>query len=164
MKIFVTGTDGYIGVQLGSLLLERGHEVVGLDTGCYREGWLYNGGINRLPKCISKDIRRIEEDDLKGVDAAVHLAELSNDPLGQLDPEITYRINHQSSVNLAKLCKRLGISRFVYTSSCSVYGVGAGEIKTEESDTQPQTAYARCKTFVERDVLKIADDDFSPTF
>jgi len=164
MKIFVTGTDGYIGVQLGSLLLERGHEVVGLDTGFYREGWLYNGGINRLPKCISKDIRHIEEDDLNGVDAVVHLAELSNDPLGQLDPEITYRINHQSSVNLAKLCKRLGISRFVYTSSCSVYGVGSGELKTEESETQPQTAYARCKTFVERDVLKIADDDFSPTF
>jgi nucleoside-diphosphate-sugar epimerase len=164
MKIFVTGTDGYIGVQLGSFLLERGHEVVGLDTGFYREGWLYNGGIKRLPRCTTKDIRHIDQDDLNGVDAVVHLAELSNDPLGQFNPEITYRINHQSSVNLASLCKSLRITRFVYTSSCSVYGVGSGELKTEESETQPQTAYARCKTLVERDVMAIADDEFSPTF
>lgn len=164
MKIFVTGTDGYIGVQLGAFLLARGHDVIGLDTGFYREGWLYNGGINRLPSCISKDIRHIDKEDLAGVDAVVHLAELSNDPLGQFNPEITYRINHQSSVHLAQLAKSLGVPRFVYTSSCSVYGVGSGEIKTEESEPQPQTAYARCKTFVERDVSALADDDFSPTF
>ena len=164
MKIFVTGTDGYIGVQLGSFLMERGHEVVGLDTGFYREGWLYNGGIKSFPRSISKDIRNISKEDLQGVQAVVHLAELSNDPLGQFNPEMTYRINHQSSVNLAKLCKSLGIARFVYTSSCSVYGIGSGDIKTETSEPQPQTAYARCKTLVERDLLQLADDDFSPTF
>lgn len=164
MKIFVTGTDGYIGVQLGAFLSERGHDVVGLDTGFYREGWLYNGGRKKIPVCLVKDIRQIDERDLRGVDAVVHLAELSNDPLGQFDPEITYRINHQSSVRLAQLTKSLGISRFVYTSSCSVYGLGSGEMKTEESEPQPQTAYARCKTFVERDVSALATEDFSPTF
>ena len=164
MKVFVTGTDGYIGVRLASHLMQRGHQVIGLDTGFYREGWLYNDGIKALPQCITKDIRRIEREDLDGADAAVHLAELSNDPLGQLDPEITYRINHQSSFRLAKLCKSLGIPRFVYTSSCSVYGIGSGEIKTEASEPQPQTAYAKCKTLVERDVSAIADDNFSPTF
>jgi nucleoside-diphosphate-sugar epimerase len=164
MKIFVTGTDGYIGVQLGAFLLERGHEVVGVDTGFYREGWLYNGGRKRIPPCIVKDIRRIDENDLKGVDEVVHLAELSNDPLGQFDPEITYRINHQSTVRLAQLAKSSNIGRFVYTSSCSVYGVGSGEIKTEESLPQPQTAYACCKTFVERDLTALADSTFSPTF
>ena len=164
MKVFVTGTDGYIGVRLASHLMQRGHQVIGLDTGFYREGWLYNDGIKALPQCITKDIRRIEREDLDGADAAVHLAELSNDPLGQLDPEITYRINHQSSVRLANLCKSLGIPRFVYTSSCSVYGIGSGEIKTEASEPQPQTAYAKCKTLVERDVSAIADDNFSPTF
>lgn len=164
MKIFVTGTDGYIGVQLGAFLLDRGYEVIGLDTGFYREGWLYNGGRKQLPPSIVKDIRQIDQNDLKGVDAVVHLAELSNDPLGQFDPEITYRINHQSTVCLAQLAKSLGISRFVYTSSCSVYGVGSGEMKSEESEPQPQTAYARCKTFVERDVSALADNGFSPTF
>ena len=135
------------GVQ--AYLLERGHEVTGLDTGFYREGWLYNGGIKRLPKCIIKDIRQINKEDLAGIDAVVHLAELSNDPLGQFNPEITYRINHQSSVKLAQLAKSLGVPRFVYTSSCSVYGVGSGEIKTESpsghADALPlQTFVERC--------------------
>jgi nucleoside-diphosphate-sugar epimerase len=164
MRVFITGTDGYIGVQLGAHLLEHGHDVIGLDTGFYREGWLYNGGIRRLPKCLVKDIRQITKDDLQGVDAVVHLAELSNDPLGQFDPEITYRINHQSSVRLAELTKSLKISRFVYTSSCSVYGIGSGELKSEESEPQPQTAYACCKTLVERDVSALASEEFSPTF
>ena len=164
MKILVTGTDGYIGVQLGAYLLEHGHDVTGIDTGFYREGWLYTGNLPRLPRLISKDIRHIQKEDLNAIDAVVHLAELSNDPLGQFNPEITYEINHLSSLRLAKLCKAAGIQRFVYTSSCSVYGIGSGELKTEQSEPQPQTAYARCKTLVERDVSTIADDDFSPTF
>jgi nucleoside-diphosphate-sugar epimerase len=164
MKILVTGTDGYIGSQLGPYLVERGHEVIGLDTGFYREAWLYNNGIRRFPACINKDVRQIEVNELKGFDAVVHLAELSNDPLGQLNPEITYRINHQGGVDLAKKCKRAGITRFVYSSSCSVYGTGSGEYKTEDSETNPQTAYAECKVKVERDLHAIADDDFSPTF
>ena len=165
MKVLVTGTDGYIGTMLGPTLLKRGHQVVGLDTGFYRDSWLYNSGIAGFPQMINKDLRYITTEDLEGFDAVVHLAELSNDPLGQLNPEITYKINHLGSVELAKKCKQVGITRFVYASSCSVYGVGGEEgFKTEESETNPQTAYAKCKALVERDVSALADDDFSPTF
>ena len=164
MKVLVTGTDGYIGSLLGPALLKRRFDVVGLDSGFYREGWLYNNGVSKFPACISKDIRHISESDLEGFDAVVHLAELSNDPLGQLSPGITHQINHLGSVELARKCKKVGIRRFVYTSSCSVYGVGSDEYKTEESEPNPQTAYAECKVKVERDVSSIADDDFSPIF
>jgi nucleoside-diphosphate-sugar epimerase len=165
MRILVTGTDGYIGAWLGPTLMEHGHTVVGLDTGFYRAGWLYSDSVQQYPATVVKDIRHIMAEDLAGFDAVVHLAELSNDPLAQHNPEISYRINHQGSVALARLCKQVGIRRFVYTSSCSVYGVGLGdEAMTEESPTNPQTAYADCKVLVERDVSALADDAFSPTF
>lgn len=164
MKVLVTGTDGYIGSVLGPHLIEHGHDVTGLDTGFYRSGWLYNTPGNQFPSYINKDLRDIDADDLKGYDAVVHLAELSNDPLGKLNPEITFKINHQGSVRLARLCKEAGIKRFVYASSCSVYGEGSDEYKTEESQVNPQTAYAECKTRVERDVTALADDNFSPAF
>lgn len=164
MKVLVTGTDGYIGIMLGPVLLQRGHEVVGLDTGFYRSGWLYNPGLVRFPTYLNKDLRRVTAEDLVGFDALVHLAELSNDPLGQLNPDITYKINHLGSVHLARLCREVGITRFVYASSCSVYGVGSDDYKTEESEVNPQTAYAKCKVLVERDVSALADEDFSPTF
>jgi nucleoside-diphosphate-sugar epimerase len=163
MKILVTGADGYIGSLLAPLLLDRGHEVVGIDTGFYRNGWLYNGA-KKVPLSISQDIRRVSEVDLQGFDAVAHLAELSNDPLGQLNPTLTYQINHLGTVNLAKKCKRVGIRRFVYTSSCSVYGMGSDDYQTEESEPNPQTAYAECKVLVERDVSALAGDHFSPTF
>jgi nucleoside-diphosphate-sugar epimerase len=163
MKLLVTGTAGYIGTMLGSVLLERGHEVTGVDTGFYNSGWLYNG-VTQEPRWLNKDIRHITVEDLTGFDAVVHMAELSNDPLGQLNPTITYKINHEGSVELAKKAKQAGVTRFVYTSSCSVYGVGSDDFKTEESDPNPQTAYAECKVLVERDVAKLADDGFSPTF
>ncbi len=163
MKVLVTGSDGYIGTLLGPMLIERGHEVVGHDTGFYREGWLYDG-VKRSPVCIQQDIRHVTEDELKGFDAIVHLAELSNDPLGQHSPKITYEINHLGTVRLAKICKQVGVTRFIYTSSCSVYGAGLDEYKTEESGTAPQTTYAHCKLLVERDLSEMADDDFSPTF
>jgi nucleoside-diphosphate-sugar epimerase len=162
MKILVTGSDGYIGSVLGPFLLERGHDVVGLDTGFYREGLLY-GPPSGLPRTSTQDIRRVSAAALEGFDAVVHLAELSNDPLGQHSPEMTYEINHRGSVALAKLCKRVGVPRFVYSSSCSVYGAGSGEFKTEESETNPQTAYAQCKVLVERDLFAMADVAFSPT-
>lgn len=164
MKVLITGTDGYIGSVLGPYLIKKGYDVTGLDTGFYRAGWLFNNGETVYPTYINKDLREVALDDLEGFDAVVHLAELSNDPLGKLNPKITYKINHKGSVRLAKLCKKAGIERFVYTSSCSVYGVGNSEFKTEESELNPQTAYAECKTRVEEDVSKLADENFSPTF
>jgi nucleoside-diphosphate-sugar epimerase len=163
MKIVVTGTEGYIGTQLVPILLAHGHEVVGLDTGFYRDGRLYEG-IMTSSVHLAKDLRHISDADFEGADSVVHLAELSNDPLGELNPTITYAINHHATVALAQRCKRLGISRFVYMSSCSVYGVGSDDFKTETSPLHPQTAYAECKALVERDLQPMADTHFSPTF
>ena len=164
MKVLVTGTEGYLGSLVGPVLMGRGHDVTGVDTGYYKTGWLYNG-VAATPKTLAKDIRRIERADLEGFDAIVHMAELSNDPTGQLAPHITHDINHKGSVRLANLAKEAGVERFVYMSSCSVYGVaGGGAPVTEESGINPQTAYAECKTLVERDVRPMADERFSPTF
>jgi nucleoside-diphosphate-sugar epimerase len=167
MKLLVTGVEGYIGCVLAPYLQARGHDIVGLDTGYYREGWLFSdrGLVPTFPRFVNKDIRQIEPEDLQGIDAVVHLAELSNDPLGENNPELTFQINHLASLRLANLAKAAGAKRFVYMSSCSVYGVASGtEPMTETSPTNPQTAYAKCKTLVERDVQQIASADFSPTF
>ncbi len=163
MKVLITGTEGYLGSLLPPLLIERGHEIIGVDTGFYKVGWLYNG-TPVTAKTLTKDIRNITPEDLQGVNAVVHMAELSNDPAGQLSPTITYDINHKGSVRLAELAKKAGVSRFVYMSSCSVYGVATTGDVTEESPVNPQTAYAECKTLVERDLQPMADDNFSPTF
>ena len=163
MRVLVTGTDGYIGCLLPRALIDRGHDVIGVDTGFHRAGWLYNG-VERTAETITKDIRTIAAADLAGVDAVVHLAELSNDPVGELAPKITYEINHAGSVRLARLAKAAGVQRFVYTSSCSVYGVATQEKVDETSAVNPQTAYADCKVRVERDVAALADDTFVPTF
>jgi nucleoside-diphosphate-sugar epimerase len=163
MRIFVTGTDGYIGSLLAPLLTAAGHEVTGVDTGYYKAGWLYTLSPSKL-RTLNKDIRLLSAEDLEGYDAVVHMAELSNDPAGQLAPDITYDINHRGSVKLAELARAAGITRFVYTSSCSVYGVATEAQVTETSAVNPQTAYAICKTLVERDVSAMAGDDFSPTF
>ena len=163
MKLVMTGTDGYIGSVMADHLMAEGHEVTGIDTGFYRSGWLFDG-VRRIPRTITKDVREITVDDLRGADAIVHLAELSNDPLGQLAPNVTYEINHQGSVRLARLGREAGVTRFVYMSSCSVYGIGSDAPVTEESPVNPQTAYAECKVLVERDVGAMAGDDFHPTF
>jgi nucleoside-diphosphate-sugar epimerase len=162
VRVLVTGSEGYLGSLLTPLLMRRGHDVVAVDTGFYKEGWLFRG-TDRVPYTLDRDIRAIEAADLDGVDAVVHLAELSNDPLGALAPNITFDINHAGSVRLAQLAKDRGVSRFVYTSSCSVYGVAGGTVD-EGSPVDPQTAYAECKVRVERDVGALASDDFSPTF
>ena len=114
MNILVTGTEGYLGSLLAPLLMRRGHDVTGLDTGYYKTGWLYNG-TPLTARTLNKDLRHVVEDDLRGADAIVHMAELSNDPTGQLSPNITYEINHKGSVRLAELAKRAGVTRFVYT-------------------------------------------------
>lgn len=163
MKILITGTEGYLGCLLPPILMQRGHEVIGVDTGFYKVGWLYNG-TEITTKTLNKDIRHITLEDLKGIEAVVHMAELSNDPTAQLAPNITYDINHQGSVHLAKLALSAGVRRFIYMSSCSVYGVATEGDITEESSVNPQTAYAECKTLVERDVKLLANDSFSPTF
>ena len=164
MKLFVTGTEGYLGSLLAPKLMASGHDVTGFDTGFYGDRSLYQSRTLR-PKTVFKDIRRMSIDDLEGFDAVVHLAELSNDPTGQLAPNITFDINHKGSVALAELARAAGVKRFVYMSSCSVYGVGDGDtLLTEESPLNPQTAYAECKTLVEKDVRPLATKDFAPTF
>lgn len=164
MRVLITGSDGYIGAVLGSVLLERGVDVVGVDCGFYRDGWLFNDQRPR-PLTFSKDIRRLTPKDVEGFDAVIHLAELSNDPLGEHDAAITYDINHRGSVNLASACKKAGVPRFIYTSSCSVYGAAEdGAERNEQSAPNPQTAYAKCKVLVEQDVGAMADADFSPVF
>lgn len=163
MKVLVTGTEGYLGSLLAPLLMQNGHEVIGVDTGFYKVGWLYNTN-SATPKTLNKDLRNLTAEDFQDIDAVVHMAELSNDPAGQLAPHVTYEINHKGSVHLANLAKAAGVRRFVYMSSCSVYGVATEDDVTEESPVNPQTAYAICKTLVERDVKPLADDGFSPTF
>jgi nucleoside-diphosphate-sugar epimerase len=167
VKILVTGSEGYIGTRMAPILARRGHQVTGLDIGFYREGCLYHDpvGMPVAPPTLFKDLRSVSAADLNGVDAVVHLAELSNDPLGENRPEVTFQINHLGSVRLAQAAKQAGVRRFVYASSCSVYGVGSGEGHLDErSPTNPQTAYAKCKVAVERDVLPLAADGFCVTF
>jgi nucleoside-diphosphate-sugar epimerase len=164
VRVLLTGVDGYIGAVLGPMLLERGFDVVGMDCGFYRDGWLYNDCRSR-PLTVTKDVRQITPRDVEGFEAVVHLAELSNDPLSELNERTTYEINHLGSVALARSCKAAGVRRFVYTSSCSVYGAAEdGGERSEQSAPNPQTAYARCKVLVERDVGALADSHFSPVF
>jgi nucleoside-diphosphate-sugar epimerase len=166
MNVLITGTEGYIGCRLAPYLAARGHEVVGLDTGYYRDGWLYSQPSRTafIPKTIIKDLRRVAPADFTGFDAVVHLAELSNDPLGENKPEITFDINHRGSVLIAQHAKAAGVPRLVYASSCSVYGLGCGEFLSETSPTNPQTAYAKCKMAVERDVAPMTDASFCVVF
>jgi len=166
LKAFVTGVNGYIGAVLAPVLSERGIVVKGLDTGYYRDGWLYSDNAQQAvsPETLNMDLRRITPADLSGCDAVVHLAELSNDPLGANNPAVTYKINHAGSVSLANAAREAGIRRFIYASSCSVYGAGNGDFLDESSPTNPQTAYARCKVLVEQDVGAMTGYDFCPVF
>ncbi len=163
-RILLTGSEGYIGSVLGHRLVTGGYQVVGADTGYYRAGWLYNDGKDR-PALLSRDVRTLTVADLEGFDAVVHLAELSNDPLCAQDPELTFAINHKASAALARNAKAAGVKRFVYASSCSVYGAGAGDDAVDEgTPTNPQTPYAKCKVLVEEEVSKLADASFCPIF
>src|SRR6266446_3116923 len=135
MRVLLTGHKGYIGAVAGPLLRAAGHTVVGVDTDLY-----------------------------EGFDAVVHLAALSNDPLGNLDSQLTYEINHLASVKLAKLAKAAGVKRFVFSSSCSTYGAAGDEFLDENAALNPVTPYGESKVYVERDVARLADEHFSPTF
>jgi nucleoside-diphosphate-sugar epimerase len=166
MKVLLTGIDGYIGAMLAPKLIRAGHDVSGLDTGYYRDGWLYSDpeAMPVFAVTSNRDLRTIKPADLSGFDAVVHLAELSNDPLGENNPKVTKDINFHGSLNLANAAKGAGVSRFVYASSCSVYGVADADVVTEDSPVKPQTAYAECKVLVEEALLKLAGTSFCPLF
>src|SRR5262245_15979565 len=166
MRILLTGVDGYIGSVVAPRLLAAGHQVRGLDTGYYRDGWLYSAPATtpRFIETLNKDLRRVERADLAGIDAIVHLAELSNDPLGETSRDVTQDINHQGSLRLARLAIEAGIPRFVYASSCSVYGIAGTEVVDERSPVNPLTEYAKCKVSVERDLTALASAAFCPVF
>jgi nucleoside-diphosphate-sugar epimerase len=162
MRVLVTGHKGYIGTILVPMLLAAGHETVGFDSDLYERS-TFGEGIAEIPE-IRKDIRDVEKSDLEGFDAVLHLAGLSNDPLGNLNPNLTYDINHQASVRIAELAKQAGVSRYIFSSSCSNYGAGGEDLLNEESAFNPVTPYGESKVKVEQDVSKLADDNFSPTF
>lgn len=144
------------------LLLSAGHEVTGIDSNLFAR-CTFRPGVKNIPS-HNKDIRDVVVEDLRGYDAILHLAGLSNDPLGDLDPDLTYEINHLATVRLAKLAKRAGVTRFIFSSSCSNYGAGGEDWLTESSTFNPVTPYGISKVRAEQDVAKLADDDFSPTF
>lgn len=163
MRVLVTGHNGYIGTVLTPMLLDGGHEVVGLDTDLFAECTFGEEPAYEISE-IHKDVRDVEAADLEGVDVVMHLAGLSNDPLGDLNPELTYEINYRASVRLAELAKMVGVPRFIFSSSCSNYGAAGDAPLDENSPFNPVTPYGKSKVLVEQDVSKLADDDFSPTF
>ncbi len=163
MKVLVTGHNGYIGSVLVQMFLAEGHEVVGLDTDLFADCFFGNMNVPEIPS-MNVDIRDTAAIALEGFDAVVHLAGLSNDPLGDLDPTLTYEINHLASVRLAEKAKASGVPRFIFSSSCSNYGAAGDDFLTEESELNPVTAYGVSKVRVERDVKILADENFHPTF
>ncbi|NEO35474.1 MAG: SDR family oxidoreductase [Moorea sp. SIOASIH] len=162
MRVLVTGHKGYIGTVMVPMLLAQGYDVFGLDSDLFEQS-TFGEGIRKIPE-LKKDIRDVTATELEGFDALIHLAGLSNDPLGNLNPDLTYEINYAASVHLAKLAKAAGIERFVFSSSCSNYGAGGDDWLTEESPFNPVTPYGISKVRVEQDVTQLADDNFSPIF
>jgi nucleoside-diphosphate-sugar epimerase len=162
MRVLVTGHNGYIGTVLVPMLWERGHEVVGLDTN-YFESCLFTGALPEV-ETIEKDIRDVEAADVAGFDAVIHLAGLSNDPLGDYKPNLTEDINETAAVKLARLAKAAGVQRFLFASSCSNYGAGGGDFLDEHAAFNPVTPYGVSKVKVEVALEQLADADFSPTY
>ena len=162
MKVLLTGDDGYLGAVMAPALTAAGHQVVGLDTGLF-DGCTF-GEYQPLAHRLTRDLREVTEAELEGFEAIVHLAALSNDPLSNLDPSLTYDINHLASVRLARLAKSAGVRRFLFASSCSLYGMGSDDLLQEDASFNPITPYGISKVRVEEDVEKLADAGFSPTF
>ncbi|MBN1237101.1 MAG: SDR family oxidoreductase [Gammaproteobacteria bacterium] len=162
MKVLLTGHKGYIGSRLVPMLLEEGFDVVGLDTDLFRD-CTFDGELTQVPE-IDGDVRDLTERDVEGYDAVVHLAGLSNDPLGDFDPSLTDEINHRASVRLARAARSAGVERFVFASSCSNYGASGDRFLSEEAEFRPVTPYGRSKVDVEHAVSSLATAAFSPVF
>jgi nucleoside-diphosphate-sugar epimerase len=162
VRVLVTGHRGYIGVELAPLLRAAGHEVVGLDNG-YFDACDFGAPPDEIPE-LGVDLRDVTPRDCEGFDAVCHLAALSNDPLGDLNPELTFDINHRASVQLARSAKEAGVQRFVFASSCSLYGAGGEDLLDEEAGFQPVTPYGESKVKAERDLSRLADATFSPVY
>jgi len=161
MRVLVTGHNGYIGCVMTQVLQSAGHEVSGLDTFYFAD--CGDGESDRI-QSMRKDVRDVVASDLEGLDAVVHLAALCNDPLGDLNPDWTYDINHAASLRLAELSKASGVRRFLYASSCSMYGKAGEELVDEDAPLRPLTPYAISKVRAEEDLSKMADANFSPVF
>ena len=162
MRVLVTGHNGYIGTKLVPMLLSEGHEVAGMDSDLF-EQCTFTGTIPSVSH-IRKDIRDAQISDLEGFDAIIHLAGLSNDPLGDYRPKLTEDINYKAAVRLARLAKDVGVQRFLFASSCSNYGAAGSQFLTEQADFNPVTVYGISKVNVERELSKLAGRDFSPTY
>src|SRR5882762_2682986 len=162
MRILVTGHKGYIGAVMAPMLEAAGHEVVGFDSDLF-EKCTFGESFREFPS-IRKDLRDVELTDLEGFDSVIHLAGLSNDPLGNLNPNLTYDINHHASVRLAQLAKEVGVERYLFSSSCSTYGAAGDKILDETAEFNPVTPYGRSKVLVEQEVSQLASRDFSPVF
>jgi nucleoside-diphosphate-sugar epimerase len=163
MNVLVTGHDGYIGSLMAPMLKAAGHDVTGLDNYLFA-GCSFGESVPEIPS-LRSDIRDVTARDLEGFDALVHLAGISDDPVGDLNPACTYAINHQASVRLARVAREAGVGRFLFSSSCSLYGAaGSDAFLTEDAAINPVTPYGKSKTMVERDVSRLATDSFSPTF
>jgi nucleoside-diphosphate-sugar epimerase len=162
LKVLVTGHDGYIGCVLVPMLQQAGHEVVGLDSSLFRGCSL--GQPPEPVEAIEKDVRDVDPADFAGFDAVAHLAAISNDPIGDLNPGCTYAINHLASVGVARAAKDAGVPRFLFSSSCSLYGAAGTDVLDETAAFNPVTPYGESKVLAEQDISELADASFSPTF
>lgn len=164
MKVLVTGHQGYIGSVMVPTLINAGHQVSGYDVGLYQHCLFEEGGSVFHVPTIRKDVRDVSPRDLEGFDAVIHLAALSNDPLGNLNEELTYDINHRASVAMAKAAKTAGVSRFLFASSCSNYGISDADLIDEAGELKPVTAYGRSKVRAEQEIRELADASFCPVY